>query len=89
MLWPALLIFGFFLVILNGFALLLGFVVHWMVPSVDMGSGAILGVLSTAIALLITVVVLRYIDRRVQQEEVLEDVLNEYQTRRKSRRKRR
>jgi membrane protein implicated in regulation of membrane protease activity len=79
--------FGFFLVVLIGLALVLGFFVHWIIPSVDVGSGAILGALSTAIALLTTVVVVRYVDRRVQEEEVLEDTLREYQKRRKSRRK--
>jgi hypothetical protein len=83
--------FAFFLVVLNGLALLLGYVVHWMVPSVDMGSGVILGVLTTAMALLVSMFLLRDIKRHQQAEaeEDLEELLREYQAQRRSRRKRR
>jgi uncharacterized membrane protein (DUF485 family) len=91
MFWPVLLMFAFFLVVLNGFALLLGFVVHWMVPSVDIGSGSILGVLTTAMALLVSVFLLRDVKhhQQAEAEEDLEDLLREYQAQRKSRRKKR
>jgi hypothetical protein len=85
-----------FVIILSaivGLGLLIGCILNWIVPSIDLGSGAIMGVLATGLSLHFGVRLLKLsgedlVVKHHAEEKLDEELLRQYQAQRKSRRKR-
>ena len=93
---------GFFIipVAVSGFGLLVGFLLNWMMSSIGLGSGAIVGALATGLSVYFTVRLTEALGEhapaeekeehaQAEEKEGLEDLLIKYQAARKSRSRRR